>query len=583
LKGALTPHIKDYSLEVKYEDDSVDRVSESLRTSLRFDDNETKPDKGADPNEKPISLYDPAATDEHPKTDEPNDIFAGLPKLDRPHILQTPHKILALYPFNRSYVYLLLSPKTSHLKPKSVTLRGTSPQGPSELEIPVEILQKPDNMIHQLAARKATQELEEARGWVSDAITDAEGGSVKTTRPAQFALLQRREAVRLGVEFQVGGKYCSFVAVEANEAEIAEKRRKALDTVTDRTIERDDDDDWVDLGKSTKLLSGTSSHLGKNFSGHFVGRLGYNICESNVSDDSDEETAPARFLRCMDSSSDSDDDVLRPEGLGTVPSGTPENDADLSGAIGMNPTSSIVSGGASTRPNRKLVSFFGSAPDPVVLGEKRGLKAVQTSQKIPDTQERSEDSLTTTFDLIRRRNFADKSLPLADDEDEESDDEMGFGLFDGPNEPPSPRIMANMEVDMKRVKKKKNAKALTLAPASKDPRTLLQHLIDGQAFDGSWPKIEDLPCDKLDLKVDDAYSAATQLNSNTKEAVNGVFEMLICTIIVILYLEKKMADEEETWELVVEKARQFVDSMGDKVGESAVAEAWKLGEGIVAA
>ena len=197
-----------------------------------------------------ISLYNDSIEEEHPKENESKDIFAGLPKLDRPKILQVPHQIPALYPFNRTSVYLLIAPDASHLKLKSVILKGTSPQGPLELEIPITHGKEPDQMIHQLAARKAIQELEEGRGWLSDAVAAGSEEAVlaKDKYPARFPLLQRREAVRLGVQFQVGGKFCSFVAVEANEVEIAEKRRKALDAFVERDLDQEDDD-WEDLGK----------------------------------------------------------------------------------------------------------------------------------------------------------------------------------------------------------------------------------------------------------------------------------------------------------------------------------------------
>jgi hypothetical protein len=123
-----------------------------------------------------------------------------------------------------------------------VVLKGTSPQGPLELEIPVEVRKDADEMIHQLAARKATQELEEGHGWLVAATVGDTGALVKDKYRAQFALLQRREAVRLGVEFQVGGKFCSFVAVEANKAEIAERRKKALSDTIDRRGDSDEDD-----------------------------------------------------------------------------------------------------------------------------------------------------------------------------------------------------------------------------------------------------------------------------------------------------------------------------------------------------
>jgi hypothetical protein len=118
-------------------------------------------------------------------------------------------------------------------------------------------------MIHQLAARKATQELEEGHGWLSEATVDDAGVLVKDKHRTQFPLLQRREAVRLGVEYQVGGKHCSFVAVEANEAEIAEKRKKVLEAMMNRD-DKEIDNDWEVLedGKyalSPSLISLTST------------------------------------------------------------------------------------------------------------------------------------------------------------------------------------------------------------------------------------------------------------------------------------------------------------------------------------
>jgi hypothetical protein len=242
LKGALMPHIKDYRLEVKYEDDSVDSVAENIQLKLNLND----PDQGADApgttelstteeTKAPISLYNPEAEDLHPKEEDSKSPPIELPNFDRPNVLQTPHKIPALYPFNRTCVYLLLSQEASKRTPKSVTLKATSPDGVLQLEIPVQVKKQPGAMIHQLAARKATQELEEGGGWLSGAKTEA-GESIEVKCPAKYELLKKREAVRLGVEFQVGGKYCSFVAVEANEVEIAKARERALAKVVDKSV-----------------------------------------------------------------------------------------------------------------------------------------------------------------------------------------------------------------------------------------------------------------------------------------------------------------------------------------------------------
>jgi hypothetical protein len=234
---------------VRYDDGSVDSVTEGSRIHLQFEDGTNFQSAGSEIETaaKPISLYDTDTVEEHPKSNETTDIFAGLPKINRPSLLQAPHKVPPLFSFNRTCVYLLLSPAAANAMPKSVVLKGTSPQGPLELEIPVEVRKVPDQMIHQLAARKATQELEEGRGWITSITTEGEkpGETLPISKryPVKTGLLQRREAVRLGVEFQIGGKYSSFVAVEANEAEIAKKREQAINATIGK-VSGEEIDDW---------------------------------------------------------------------------------------------------------------------------------------------------------------------------------------------------------------------------------------------------------------------------------------------------------------------------------------------------
>ncbi|KAH7014293.1 uncharacterized protein B0I36DRAFT_338513 [Microdochium trichocladiopsis] len=172
------------------------------------------------------------------------DQFADLRPCPPPAILQTPFEIPPLFPFNRTTVYLLFNspfPKDKRgraLFPKSVVLRGTTAGGaPLELEIPVAVLPEPGLTIHQLATRKAVQELEEGKGWIYYARAAggdpaaAEDSAREVTRSdgkvvdmallrnrlakSTFSAMVQREAVRLGVTFQVGGgKWSSFVAVE---------------------------------------------------------------------------------------------------------------------------------------------------------------------------------------------------------------------------------------------------------------------------------------------------------------------------------------------------------------------------------
>ncbi|KAF2848424.1 VIT-domain-containing protein [Plenodomus tracheiphilus IPT5] len=229
LKGALSPHISDYTLEVKYgpssehEDEDfeiVEKIAHSLKVKLDLE-------KEVEP-EKPISLFDTSVDldkDEAPVDDPTGEArYAHLPNIPVPKIIQAPQNIPALFAFNRTSIYLLLGPEAPSTTPKSVLLRGTSAHGPLELEIPIQILDVPGETVHQLAAKKAIFELEQGRGWLPEA-RDNEGILLKTRFEGKFSDMVEREAVRLGVQFQVGGKWCSFVAVESNQNKAQQKKR----------------------------------------------------------------------------------------------------------------------------------------------------------------------------------------------------------------------------------------------------------------------------------------------------------------------------------------------------------------------
>jgi len=223
LKGALTPHIK-YKLEVRYaaapgtdEEDDFE-IAESFEKSLDLvaEDNITPPmekEAGSAKQKKKISLFDTEAKD------EPSNPAAGrydhLPSLAIPNVLQVPHYLPELYPHSRSTVYLLFGPDSPDSVPTSVTLLGTSDHGDLELEIPIHDAGV-GSTIHQLAAKKAMQDLEEGRGWLTEAYT-VSGRTLKSQNHGIWDLLVEREAVRLGTTFQIGGKFCSFIAVDQSE------------------------------------------------------------------------------------------------------------------------------------------------------------------------------------------------------------------------------------------------------------------------------------------------------------------------------------------------------------------------------
>lgn len=226
LKGALSPHINDYSLEVKYAADDtstgttddgfelVERVSDGVGAISMTD--VPKPNSVNPKDMKPVSLYDASVDSQEEKVSIADEVDSNGSQISVPKMIQAPHQILALFPFMRTSVYLLMSLETMQKRPKSVVLRGTSIQGPVELEIPIDVLSQPGETIHQLAARKAVQDLEEGRGWLYHA-TDDSGVLLKGQFPSRFNDMVEREAVRLGEMFQIAGKWCSFVAVDPSD------------------------------------------------------------------------------------------------------------------------------------------------------------------------------------------------------------------------------------------------------------------------------------------------------------------------------------------------------------------------------
>ena len=234
LKGALSPHVSDYTMEIRYEqsaDEEVDmswEVVEKVTDSLRVMTTEAKTQQ-TQKTQKTISLFDPSTESDENTTitssGEEQDPFQDLPEVEVPKLLQAPQQIPPLFSFSRTTVYILMSPETVRRNPKYVVLRGTTPQGPLELEIEVQISASTSKKIHQLAARKAMQELEEGRGWLLGANSE-DGTLLKTRHPSLFDEMIQREAVRLGVQFQVGGEWCSFVAVSEHEGELGHAEAK---------------------------------------------------------------------------------------------------------------------------------------------------------------------------------------------------------------------------------------------------------------------------------------------------------------------------------------------------------------------
>ena len=212
LKAALTPHVNNYSLEIKYDTDDDFELIEAVNDCLKIDipgDSEGKP---SDPTKPAISLFDTSADPDAMDMDKKDPILSAI---KMPKLLQAPHDIPSLYSFSRTTVYILMSPDTIQRNPVSVVLKGESEHGLLRLEIPVTTFDIPGEAISQLAARKAVQDFEEHRGWIYHA-TNSEGKKLVDLYPSRASDLVKQEAVRLGTTYGIANKWCSFIAVDAD-------------------------------------------------------------------------------------------------------------------------------------------------------------------------------------------------------------------------------------------------------------------------------------------------------------------------------------------------------------------------------
>lgn len=213
LKGALSPHIFDYKLDVDWEDDSepdFEMIDSGSDTPTEKESPKTPSSTSEKEAQKPISLFDPSY--QEMETESHQEPSKELPKLTAPDLLQAPAKIPSLYPHIRSTVCTLIDPRLADRKPKTLTFRATSDHGPLRLTIPVQHIGKGET-IHQFACRKAVIELEEGHGWLNDR-KDEHGNAFNDYHPNTKKEISTRECQNLGIKYQVTGKHCSFVALE---------------------------------------------------------------------------------------------------------------------------------------------------------------------------------------------------------------------------------------------------------------------------------------------------------------------------------------------------------------------------------
>ncbi|KAF2458771.1 von Willebrand factor type A domain-containing protein [Lineolata rhizophorae] len=531
LKGALSPHITDYTLEIQYGDDSttdddfdiVEKVSDCLKVNLNTTDDD-KASKG----KKPISLFDDSIDldkkEQSPAVDHDGQgRYSHLPPLAPPKLLQAPHKIPPLFPFTRTTVYVLLSPETAQKKPKSALLRASSPHGPLELEVPIQVAETPSEMIHQLAAKKAVQDLEEGRGWITEA-RDESGQLVKEEMPGRFDEMVEREAVRLGVQFQVGGKWCSFVAVEANAP-------KPKDRDGDESMTEVEGFEFLDEEKDSAGAAGNSEAFGvPTGSARSRSRRGFS-------------------------------------GMPILPPGSATSQA-ASGSGGGGVFGAIAAAGSSPFPQQARATPTGAPPSPP------SGTPVSANFTVPPIKHakrgKSKKALVGSLFGLGGGGSSFGGSSFA----------SGSGLFQQfgsaqpvssllwppdqmmqATEPQSVAILASAQQEMQGAPMRHSPK---VARGFYDPTienkdssgededegeekvkgNELMALIGLQTFEGSWE------LDKALLKI-------VGMNKDAAEAVckkERLDKKLFATCLAVVFLRKKLAAEKDSWELVVDKA-----------------------------
>lgn len=602
LKGALSPHITDYTLEVKYKLDQpvgddfemiekFDKVTDGFKVSATEVHEEEKQKE-----QKPISLFDsevdPDAGDNNTASDKSGqDRYAHLPVITLPKLLQAPHKMPPLFPFTRASVYLLISPAHGSSEPESVILRGTSPQGPLELEIHVDVLPEPAETIHQLAAKKAVQDLEEGRGWIYEA-KDEKGVPIKERYPSRFDDMVEREAVRLGTMFGIAGKWCSFVAVADHGSEdeggrITGKSEDDFFSHPCYNVRKRPADLVLSIGnvpsqtrsKRVRSSYNRKSHAPRQISSAAAGPpppMGGNLFGASMVSRPPAPSAgglysyaayapPNRAVhhsmaQPMSSGFGSSQGPVTPGGA--RPSQPYASQAKKSGRFGGFVGALTGSSRSASTSSSAKASLFGvPSPTGATSGGLSGMAAPQEVMAVSNfdapqqyqqyQQHSSQQPLRATTRSHMRSASLVQEFNYCQAAEDDDDDSQGFGSAD--------------VVDMLYYTKSagNGPKPTDWSKASDDAK--VHKLIALQDFVGFWEYAADM-YGIMSLKGKNYKNERTQ--------IAGEEAKVWTTVLVIAFLEQKMKTEEGVWDLVVEKARSWLEGMeGEKEREALEAEA----------
>ncbi|KAI9324061.1 hypothetical protein DFJ73DRAFT_874342 [Zopfochytrium polystomum] len=211
LKAALMPPVEDYRIDwtgskwTPPSSDSENNATEAVKPT--------------------ISLFG--------TTDKPKSVEKPAPKR---WIQPAPFVVPTLWPGARFTSFAILD--ASIPAPTCVKIKGTSADGPLELEVPVSELAEPGEALHTLAARKLIQDLEEKVSFIDSDIPAPES-------------VRKGEIVRIGVKYGLASKHTSFVAVEDRKSKQRQpstapegKSEDVPPQYTPQGSENDDDEEW---------------------------------------------------------------------------------------------------------------------------------------------------------------------------------------------------------------------------------------------------------------------------------------------------------------------------------------------------
>jgi uncharacterized protein YegL len=530
LKASLTPHIRDYTLEVKYgkeaatttDDDFeiVEKVMDAMALDVREPEPKSEPKKA-------ISLFDASANPDAEMTDASLDKtadgkYSHVPPVSEPKLLQTPFIIPPLFPFNRTSVYLLMSPESSQKMPKSVVLRGTSAYGPLELEIPVTVLAEKRETIHQLAARQAVKELEEGRGWLYHA-KDGNGPKAKLLKDnfeGRFSDMVEREAVRLGVRYQVGGKWCSFVAVDSEKKNAKVAAAGSTDIGSIAPPEYASSDEGEDCGFGLFDDGGPAPSTAHSYSvksasqGTAMKRFSQRVLSPGMlARKSSSPPKPAAVERSRLASSSA------------FGGGGPSHDfvapaAELCSAPPPPPAPSSAPGYRGA-PNPQLISFMSSVPSPAPMAKRKGGAGStalldQARESLGGRNDKSKKESRGGGSFVNMFKKSTKNTASVDDWKPEEEDRSG-----------------------------------SMSPL---PTDALEAIVAQQSFEGSWAWNNGDLLAALGLDAAGLGAKLQQLG-----AIFAPGTSLAATAVVLAYLEAKLGSKKEEWEMLAEKAMDWLN------------------------